>query len=911
MSGVEVYARLKQSGSVWCEQDLMCDEKVQAGAVDAYMARARSDAVGWARSDGVGKGEALMKLHLACASDSGRVTLRAEVELPGMAWKLTSIPPLPLLRTPLVVDLLGKASTKASAGHVSLNEARRAVLLMGNDPLASRLPLVGVWVTGCRDVKHPLVLSACSNFVLRSSTVQRVCSRDRTCDRARALDQGSLKPSDEGAVARFLLLLLQPQRALPVCYEVEASTGTKDSAIAFEQLDFAAEVDTANTDSELAVVGHFRPVSNPAFRRTLGYCAMPQTGNQESPSPTAGPQGAKLPQQSPQAPMALESGAAPSPSTSVPEPLPQSPLLPPPQPHPQPQPLPQPQPAVKSYVPQEQARQELPEVTAIQQVAMADEVSLLEGLDLRELTPVAKRVFLAQQRQLVALQVQVQQLQKAQVQLLSHAKTRAVVLTSPSTKVSSPMHQLQHAHSHDQRYDTSFVLAAAPTAKEAAQSTDNACEAKGRTACDSEVTSMEATGYGPGLWLAGKLSHLEEEDGERETCTGSEVPVVGRGGGVAGSNSDEEQTGPSCSVETSDETSINGHCSAAKASFSREVIRDDSDVGAESSVNGDDTDEGQEETSRSSALVAAFIAEAEAEAAFEKAQAVAVTGNNEALRAEKATESAGKESKSPEASSFRQNKMHKGRDAEAQDAKKPRAMLIAADAGDGEKDSLLQLAVKSAAVMPLHGVSNQMLMEPAAMPAPAHDSSEMGKKACQGARPGAAGAGEECAYLLAREDSCRSSILQEGNATMLSSSSDDPSWSVVCAAASAAATSTAASSTRSDSGAFTGIEQMSTHQQLPIEDDCVSDPLLQKTLELVAQVPTISWPMQNLEVSGAGKWGSSDGEGDTIAQIEAKYLKQSKHPRGGARAPERFLLGSRHYSDLCIDPRSRNLPKLI
>lgn len=66
------------------------------------------------------------------------------------------------------------------SGYLTLNETRKVVLLLANDPLALERPLVGVWVTGVGSTwkgqanKHPFLWATVVRYLLRLGDEERV-----------------------------------------------------------------------------------------------------------------------------------------------------------------------------------------------------------------------------------------------------------------------------------------------------------------------------------------------------------------------------------------------------------------------------------------------------------------------------------------------------------------------------------------------------------------------------------------------------------------------------------------------------------------------------------------------------------------------------------------------------------------
>lgn len=110
-----------------------------------------------------------------------RYTLRVRLEasLPKLSARCSVLrrPPR-LAKTRLAAELLrdGGRDLNARFGYVALDESRRAVVLLEDDPVTQSVPLVGAWVsgliaTGRTDAcAEPAVLEACASFFSRKDT---------------------------------------------------------------------------------------------------------------------------------------------------------------------------------------------------------------------------------------------------------------------------------------------------------------------------------------------------------------------------------------------------------------------------------------------------------------------------------------------------------------------------------------------------------------------------------------------------------------------------------------------------------------------------------------------------------------------------------------------------------------------
>lgn len=105
--------------------------------------------------------------------------VRLEASLPKLSARCSVLrrPPR-LAKTRLAAELLrdGGRDLNSRFGYVALDESRRAVVLLEDDPVIQSVPLVGAWVsglvaTGRADAcAEPAVLEACASFFSRTDT---------------------------------------------------------------------------------------------------------------------------------------------------------------------------------------------------------------------------------------------------------------------------------------------------------------------------------------------------------------------------------------------------------------------------------------------------------------------------------------------------------------------------------------------------------------------------------------------------------------------------------------------------------------------------------------------------------------------------------------------------------------------
>ena len=74
-------------------------------------------------------------------------TLRFEAILPNVSFQVQRIRTIPVLSTPLSIKLARRSGSSGppQVGYVTLNQTRKIIPLLENDPAVSLTPLVGVW----------------------------------------------------------------------------------------------------------------------------------------------------------------------------------------------------------------------------------------------------------------------------------------------------------------------------------------------------------------------------------------------------------------------------------------------------------------------------------------------------------------------------------------------------------------------------------------------------------------------------------------------------------------------------------------------------------------------------------------------------------------------------------------------
>ncbi|XP_061153765.1 SCL-interrupting locus protein homolog isoform X1 [Syngnathus typhle] len=152
--------------------------------------------------------------------------------------------PVPIIPTALLRSLSGAIGRRR--GFVTMDESRKLLLLLESDPKASKLPLVGVWLSGVTQVSNPLVWAWCLRFLFDCTLQHRVVSEDNA----------------------FLLAIFASPRASPAFFQVRWPATTAASAPLDSQLLSASgcvtleqqgpAVEGQTLEFELIAEGHVR-----------------------------------------------------------------------------------------------------------------------------------------------------------------------------------------------------------------------------------------------------------------------------------------------------------------------------------------------------------------------------------------------------------------------------------------------------------------------------------------------------------------------------------------------------------------------------------------------------------------------------------------------------------------------------
>ncbi|XP_061636760.1 SCL-interrupting locus protein homolog isoform X2 [Phyllopteryx taeniolatus] len=95
-------------------------------------------------------------------------------------WPSVRLDVRPVRPVPFVPAPSRKSHTPGGRrrGFLTMNQSRHLLLLMESDPTASKLPLVGVWLSGVTRVRNPHVCAWCLRFLFGSALQDRVLSDD-------------------------------------------------------------------------------------------------------------------------------------------------------------------------------------------------------------------------------------------------------------------------------------------------------------------------------------------------------------------------------------------------------------------------------------------------------------------------------------------------------------------------------------------------------------------------------------------------------------------------------------------------------------------------------------------------------------------------------------------------------------
>ncbi|XP_054645709.1 SCL-interrupting locus protein homolog isoform X2 [Dunckerocampus dactyliophorus] len=116
-------------------------------------------------------------------ADATVFTLSWSSICPSISLDVHPVRAIPIIPTALVRSLtsLGRVPPPHSShqqGFLTMDQTRKLLLLLESDPKASKLPLVGLWLSGVTHVYNPQVWAWCLRFLLSSALQDRVLSEN-------------------------------------------------------------------------------------------------------------------------------------------------------------------------------------------------------------------------------------------------------------------------------------------------------------------------------------------------------------------------------------------------------------------------------------------------------------------------------------------------------------------------------------------------------------------------------------------------------------------------------------------------------------------------------------------------------------------------------------------------------------
>uniref|UniRef100_A0A3Q2ZP48 STIL N-terminal domain-containing protein n=1 Tax=Hippocampus comes TaxID=109280 RepID=A0A3Q2ZP48_HIPCM len=91
---------------------------------------------------------------------------------PSVRLDAQPVRPVPVIPTALLRSLSGAGGRRR--GFVTMDQSRKLLLLLESDPKASKLPLVGIWLSGVSLVSNPHVCAWCLRFLFGSALQDRL-----------------------------------------------------------------------------------------------------------------------------------------------------------------------------------------------------------------------------------------------------------------------------------------------------------------------------------------------------------------------------------------------------------------------------------------------------------------------------------------------------------------------------------------------------------------------------------------------------------------------------------------------------------------------------------------------------------------------------------------------------------------
>jgi hypothetical protein len=122
-----------------------------------------------------------VKFSLLCAKANGHtITLQCQASVPCVTFMLTPLRLLKVIPTTLSQTLYERVSADAApaTGFLSMDQARRLLLIPQLDPKARQVPLVGVWVSGVDSIADAIVWASLARFLHCAEIGEKVTCHD-------------------------------------------------------------------------------------------------------------------------------------------------------------------------------------------------------------------------------------------------------------------------------------------------------------------------------------------------------------------------------------------------------------------------------------------------------------------------------------------------------------------------------------------------------------------------------------------------------------------------------------------------------------------------------------------------------------------------------------------------------------
>ncbi|XP_072244864.1 SCL-interrupting locus protein homolog [Leuresthes tenuis] len=123
-----------------------------------------------------------IRAHVFCSqqSDAAAFSLSWSAVCPAVSVDVQPVRAVPIIPTALLRSLTGAGRPLQHSGRqrgfLTMDQTRKLVLLLESDPKASKLPLVGLWLSGVTHVSNPQVWAWCLRFMFSSALQDRVLS---------------------------------------------------------------------------------------------------------------------------------------------------------------------------------------------------------------------------------------------------------------------------------------------------------------------------------------------------------------------------------------------------------------------------------------------------------------------------------------------------------------------------------------------------------------------------------------------------------------------------------------------------------------------------------------------------------------------------------------------------------------